>query len=134
MIIHLDELSGKIQTFSFEKRIKDFPELEKINAAGDCIFVDPLDIRLGAKRLGASQRAFWGAMFGAVVGMFFGLAGIVLGPFVGAVVAEISGGRPAREAGRAGMGAWIGTVIGAALKLAIVFVMVGYFILLQFFG
>ena len=52
MIIHLDELSGKIQTFSFEKRIKDFPVLEKINAAGDCIFVDPLDIRLGAKRLG----------------------------------------------------------------------------------
>jgi uncharacterized protein len=52
VIIHLEELSGKIQAFTFEKRIKDFPILEEISAAGDCIFTDPLDIRLGAKRLG----------------------------------------------------------------------------------
>ena len=52
MIIHLEELSAKIQTFTFEKRTKDFPVLEEITAAGDCIFTDPLDIRLGAKRLG----------------------------------------------------------------------------------
>jgi len=94
--------------------------------------VDFLAAALGAKRLGASQRAFWGAMFGAVAGMFFGLPGILLGPCVGAVVAELSAGRPAHEAGRAGMGAWIGTVIGAALKLAIVFLMVGIFILRHF--
>jgi uncharacterized protein len=52
VIIHLEELRGKIQDFTFEKRIKDFPVLEEISAAGDCIFADPLDIRLGAKRLG----------------------------------------------------------------------------------
>ena len=52
MIIHLDELSGKIQTFTFEKKIKDFPVLKEISAAGDCIFSDPLDIRLGAKKMG----------------------------------------------------------------------------------
>lgn len=52
MIIHLDELSGKIQAFTFEKRTKDFPVLQEISAAGDCIFTDPLDIRIGAKRMG----------------------------------------------------------------------------------
>lgn len=95
--------------------------------------IDFLAAALGAKRLGASPRAFWGALFGAIIGMFFGLAGILLGPFVGAVVAEISGGRNLEDAGRAGLGAWIGTVIGAAAKLAIAFLMVGLFVLRQFF-
>lgn len=95
--------------------------------------LDFLAAALGAKRLGASPRAFWGAAFGALVGMFFGLPGLLLGPFVGAVVAEISGGRNLQSAGRAGLGAWVGTVIGAAAKLAIAFLMVGLFILRQFF-
>jgi len=96
--------------------------------------IDFLAAAVGARRLGASPRAFWGAMFGAIVGMFFGLPGIILGPFVGAVVAELSGGRNVSDAGRAGVGAWIGTVIGAAAKLAIAFTMVGFFILRQFFN
>lgn len=96
--------------------------------------LDFLAAALGAKRLGASQRAFWGATFGAMAGMFFGLPGIVLGPFVGAVVAELSAGRKLDEAGRAGYGAWIGVVLGTAAKLAIAFLMVGIFLLKQFFG
>ena len=89
--------------------------------------VDFLAAALGAKRLGASQRAFWGAAFGAIAGMFFGIPGLVLGPFVGAVVAELSGGKDVKQAGRAGYGAWIGVVIGTAAKLAIAFLMVGIF-------
>lgn len=95
--------------------------------------IDFLAAALGAKRLGASQRAFWGAMIGAIVGMFFGLAGILLGPFIGAVAAELGGGRNMTEASRAGLGAWIGTAIGTAAKLAIAFLMVGLFVLRQFF-
>lgn len=96
--------------------------------------LDFLAAALGAKRLGASPRAFWGATFGALVGIFFGLAGILLGPFVGAVVAELSTGRSASQAGRAGLGAWLGTIIGAAAKLAIAFLMIGIFALRQFLG
>ncbi len=96
--------------------------------------IDFLAAAMGARRLGASPRAFWGAMFGAIVGMFFGLAGIILGPFVGAVVAELSVGRKVSEAGRAGLGAWIGTVVGTAAKLAIAFTMVGFFVIRQFFN
>ena len=96
--------------------------------------VDFLAAAMGAKRLGASQRAFWGAAFGAIVGMFFGIPGIVLGPFVGAVVAEISVGRTVQQASRAGYGAWIGVVLGTAAKLAIAFLMVGIFVFDQFLG
>ena len=94
--------------------------------------IDFLAAAVGAQRLGASSRAFWGAMIGAIVGIFFGLPGIILGPFLGAVVAELSGGRTVGEAGKAGLGAWVGTVIGTAAKLAIAFTMVGFYLLRQF--
>jgi uncharacterized protein YqgC (DUF456 family) len=89
------------------------------------ILIDFLAASLGAKRLGASQRAFWGATLGAVIGLFFGLPGIILGPFVGAVSAELSAGRGAVQAGRSGYGAWIGIVLGTAAKLTIAFLMLG---------
>jgi uncharacterized protein YqgC (DUF456 family) len=60
-----------------------------------------------------------------VVGLFFGLPGIILGPFVGAVSAELSAGRGAVQAGRSGYGAWIGIVLGTAAKLTIAFLMLG---------
>jgi uncharacterized membrane protein (Fun14 family) len=37
------------------------------------------------------------------------------------------------QAGRAGMGAWIGTVVGAAINIAVAFLMVGIYLLAQFF-
>jgi uncharacterized protein YqgC (DUF456 family) len=92
------------------------------------VIIDLLAAAFGAKRLGASQRAFWGATLGAVVGMFFGLPGILLGPFIGAVVAEVTAGTGAQQAGRSGYGVWIGIVIGTAAKLAIAFLMLGIFL------
>src|SRR3954453_11999802 len=48
---------------------------------------------LGAKRVGASGRALWGASFGTLIGLFFGLPGLLLGPFLGAALGELSAGR-----------------------------------------
>ena len=87
--------------------------------------VDFLAGALGARYLGASSRAFWGATFGAIVGIFFGLPGIVLGPFIGAVLGELSGGSDLRQSGRSGLGAWLGMVVATAAKLAIAFLMIG---------
>ena len=98
------------------------------------ILIDYLAAAFGAKRLGASPRAFWGATLGAVVGMFFGLPGIILGPFIGAVTAEISGGQGARQAGRSGYGVWVGLVIGTAAKLSIAFLMLGIFLTKHLLG
>jgi len=83
---------------------------------------------LGAKHLGASSRAMVGAGLGTVAGLFLGLPGIILGPFVGAVIGELTVDRDLRRAGRAGVAAWIGFAIGTAVKVALAFVMIGIFL------
>ena len=92
------------------------------------VLIDYLAAAFGARRLGASPRAFWGATLGAIIGMFFGLPGIILGPFIGAVGAELSAGQGARQAGRSGYGVWLGLVLGTAAKLSIAFLMLGIFL------
>ena len=98
------------------------------------VLIDFLAAAFGAKRQGASPRAFWGATLGAVVGLFFGLIGVVLGPFIGAVAAELTSGRGAQQAGRSGYGVWIGLILGTAAKLAIAFLMLGIFFTKQVLG
>jgi uncharacterized protein YqgC (DUF456 family) len=95
----------------------------------------PLDLAataLGAKRFGASKRAVVGAALGALVGLFFGLPGILLGPFIGAVIGELTAQRGLGEAGRAGLGATIGLVLGAVGKLVIALSMLGVFAAARF--
>ena len=55
-------------------------------------------------------------------------AGMLLGPFIGAVLGELSGGSNVVQSGRAGIGAWLGMVLATAVKLAIAFLMIGIFI------
>ena len=92
------------------------------------VVVDFVASAAGARYLGASSRAFWGATAGAVVGIFFGIPGMLLGPFIGAVIGEISGGNDLVRSGRAGVGAWLGIVAATAIKLAIAFLMIGLFL------
>lgn len=84
---------------------------------------------LGAKRVGASPRALWGATVGAVVGMFLGIPGLVFGPFVGALLGELSAGNSVLQSAHVGAGTWIGLLAGTLVKLAISFMMVGLFAL-----
>jgi uncharacterized protein YqgC (DUF456 family) len=82
---------------------------------------------LGAKRFGASRQAVLGAALGTVVGIFFGLPGILLGPFAGAVLGEYGHRRDLGQAGRVGLGTWVGFALGLAAKIAITFAMIGVF-------
>ena len=84
---------------------------------------------LGAKRVGASRRALWGAMLGTLVGLFFGIPGLLLGPFVGAVAGELSSGSAMHQAAHVGIGTWIGLLFGTLAKLALCFTMLGIFAL-----
>lgn len=90
--------------------------------------IDFLAGALGASRYGAGKYSIIGAAIGALAGMFFGLPGILLGPFIGAVAGELYVRRDLRAAGRAGFGAWVGLVAGTAAKIAITFIMIGVFI------
>ena len=92
------------------------------------IAADFLASALGAKKLGASPKAVGGATLGAIVGMFFGLPGLVLGPFVGAVVGELSAKRELLQAGKSGLGTWLGLLLASVAKLTLSFLMLGVFI------
>lgn len=94
--------------------------------------VDFLAGVLGARRFGAGRRAMIGAGAGAFIGLFFGIPGIIAGPFIGAVIGELSVRKNLRSAGLAGIGAWLGLVIGAAAKVAFGFTMIGIFLLVRF--
>lgn len=89
--------------------------------------VDFAATALGAKHLGASKRAMVGAALGTMLGLFLGLPGLILGPFVGAVLGELSTHRDWKRAGKAGVAAWIGFAIGTAVKVGIAFAMIGIF-------
>ena len=73
---------------------------------------------LGAKRSGASTQAAAGAGLGALVGLFFGIAGVLIGPFLGAVLGELSLRGNLERVGRAGIGAWLGMIVGTAVKVS----------------
>ena len=91
-------------------------------------FVDIAVMTLGMRRLGTTKRAAVGAALGTIAGLFFGLPGLVIGPFVGAVLGELTVQSDVRGAGRAGLAAWVGFLLGTAIKMGLSFAMVGIFV------
>ena len=93
------------------------------------LVMDYLATVYGVKKMGATWRGAVGAVVGGLIGLFFHLPGIILGPFIGAFLFEKLAGRNWKEAGRAGIGAMIGLLAGALGKLACCVTMMGLFIL-----
>jgi uncharacterized protein YqgC (DUF456 family) len=87
---------------------------------------------LGPKAYGASGWAVLGAGIGAIVGMFAGLVGLLIGPFIGALIGEYLATANLRGSTRAGVGTWIGLIVGTAAKIALSFAMIGWFALAYF--
>jgi uncharacterized protein YqgC (DUF456 family) len=98
------------------------------------VAIDFIASALGAKRVGASKRALWGASIGTIVGLFFGIPGLLFGPFVGALVGELSSGTSVLRSAHVGIGTWIGLLLGALVKLVLAFVMVGLFAIAMLVG
>lgn len=84
---------------------------------------------LGAKAFGASRWAVIGSGVGLVVGLFLGLPGIILGPAVGALLFEYARNPDFERALKAGVGAFLGFVLGSVAKVALSFVLVGVLVL-----
>src|SRR5712691_8582313 len=82
----------------------------------------------GARRFGATRWGMLGAIAGALLGLFFGLPGLLAGPIIGAVAGEMIGGARLVKAGRAGWGTLLGNLGGMLGKLLIAFAMVSWFL------
>jgi uncharacterized protein YqgC (DUF456 family) len=83
----------------------------------------------GTKRFGGSKYGSWGATIGVVLGLFlFPPIGIILLPFVGAVIGESIKGSEFQSSLRAGAGSFLGFLMGTGLKLITSLIMAFYFV------
>jgi len=90
---------------------------------------DFLGSYFGAKYFGATKWGAFGAIIGALVGLFFGIIGLFVAPVVGAVAGEFIAGKRMIDAGRAGWGSLLGN-LGAMLgKLIIAVAMITIFLI-----
>jgi uncharacterized protein YqgC (DUF456 family) len=83
----------------------------------------------GAKRFGATWRGLLGAFVGGVIGIFFNIPGIIIGPFLGAMAFEMLGGYKIDKASQAGVGATLGVFAGIVGKCVVSVVMIAAFTL-----
>jgi len=77
----------------------------------------------GAKAFNCSKWGIVGCTIGTLVGVFFMPFGIVLGPFLGAVLGELLAGKQVAAALKGGFGAFLGFLLTVVLKFALL----GYF-------
>ncbi|MTH52433.1 DUF456 family protein [Bacillus mangrovi] len=85
---------------------------------------------MGIKRVGGSRAAIWGSTIGLLVGPFaIPIAGILIGPFIGAVIAElIVHKKDLKTSVKVGLGSLIGFISGVFAKSIIQLIMIGYFL------
>ena len=83
----------------------------------------------GTKKFGGTKRGVWGSTIGLFAGLFlFPPFGIIIGPFVGAFLGEMSTGQSDnKKALRSAFGSFIGFVAGTLLKFVVCFAMAYYF-------
>ena len=80
------------------------------------------------KKSGGSKAATRGATVGIIVGLFLGPLGIVIGPFVGAVLFEMLNHQHLQAALKSGFGSFVGLLAGTVVKLIACGLMTYYFI------
>ena len=84
---------------------------------------------VGARKYGASRAGLWGSAVGMIGGLIvFPPWGMLFGAFVGALAGEIVARRGGDEALRAAWGAFVGTMVGIGLKLAVSGMMLFFYV------
>lgn len=100
---------------------------------GLCVAITILDYiipAIGTAKFHGTKYGVWGCTIGTFLGLFFLPAGIVLGPFWGAVIGEYYNGRDWDNALRAGLGSFLGFLAGTIIKIILCIVFI-YFIAIQ---
>ena len=82
------------------------------------------------KKFGGSKAAVTGSTIGLIAGFFIGPAGIILGPFIGAMIGElIHNHGDFHGVFKAGCGAFAGFITGTGLKMICVISFIWYYII-----
>jgi uncharacterized protein YqgC (DUF456 family) len=79
--------------------------------------------------LGPEKSIGWQTIvvLGALVGLFFGIVGLFIGPIIGAILGEFIAGKRMIDASRAGWGSLLGNLGGMLGKLVIALAMITIF-------
>jgi len=93
-----------------------------------CYVFDFLGSYFGAKYFGATKWGAFGAIIGALIGLFFGIIGLFVAPVIGAVAGEFIAGKRMIDAGRAGWGSLLGNLGAMLAKLIIALAMITIFL------
>ncbi len=91
------------------------------------IGVDYLTTAIGSRYFGGSKAAMWGAALGLLVGLLFFPIGLLIGPFLGAAIADFIFRRDTDQAIRSGVGASLGFWSALPIKLVLKGIMIGWF-------
>lgn len=81
------------------------------------------------KLFGGTKTGITGATIGTFVGFLFGIPGIILGPFFGAVIGEMVGSKTTLDnAINIGLGSMLSFLVGSGIKLIVGIYMMFYII------
>lgn len=91
---------------------------------------DTLSSIVGVKKFGGSKAGMWGSTIGLLIGPFvIPVAGILVGPFLGAVIAEFAVSRSGvKQAMKTGVGSLVGFLTSVVTKGLVMAVMITVFI------
>ena len=84
---------------------------------------------VGAKHFNCSRLGVWGAAIGTMAGLFFFPLGLVLGPFLGAFIAELVVKKSVADAALGGIGALLGFLASVFIKMLLCVGMLVYVVL-----
>lgn len=81
------------------------------------------------KKAGGSKAGIWGATFGIIVGLFFAPWGIILGPFIGALIGELCVGKGHAQSFKSALGSFFGFLLSVGVKLLVCGLIIAHFII-----
>ncbi|WP_224487722.1 DUF456 domain-containing protein [Robertkochia flava] len=95
------------------------------------VILDYIIPAAGTKRFGGSKAGIWGTTIGLLVALvfpIFGVLGIIIWPFLGALAGEFLNKAGHKQAFKAAFGSFLGFLTGTFLKFLICMIYLGIFI------
>lgn len=84
---------------------------------------------IGTKRFGGSKAGMIGTTLGLIIGLFSPIPfGIIIGPFIGALIGEMMHRNDISKALKAAFGSFLGFIASTFLKFIVAIVYLGFFI------